>query len=80
MSRPGYVFDLSTEESPAQYECRSCGRTERGDAKDRARLHARMMAHLVEQHGLQNAASWKVTHQDRGEGVAAICFWPPEAV
>ena len=83
MSRPGFVFDVTTEsiESSVSYHCRSCGGTEvGGPISQRTLLHARMKTHLTERHHLAGMDEWKVTVQERNPGKSVACFWPPEAL
>lgn len=83
MSRPGFVFDLTSEpvDHSVSYRCRSCGGTEvGGHIADRTLLHARMKTHLTERHQLSGSDEWKVTVQERSASQAVACFWPPEAL
>ena len=83
MSRPGFVFDLTTDPSDTtavDYRCRSCGKAEHGTAVGTPLLHIRMKAHLTAQHGLTGSDDWKITHQERNATQAMVCFWPPEAL
>ena len=82
MSRPGFVFDLTTDpaEHSLDYRCRRCGQAEHvGDAVGTPNLHIRMKAHLTARHGLLGSDEWKVTQQERNATQAMVCFWPPEA-
>ena len=76
------MFDLTTDEDTKRtsYVCRNCHASAPAAGLAQPALHAKMKAHLAEQHALRNVDEWKVTQQQRGEGAAAVCFWPPEAI
>ena len=83
MSRPGFVFDLTTEpdDSSVSYHCRNCGGTEvGGHISNPTLLHARMKAHLTVRHHLSGSEEWKVMVQERNGSGAVALFWPPEAM
>jgi hypothetical protein len=82
MSRPGFVFDLTTEpaDRSVSYRCRSCGGTAAGgEISNPALLQWWMKAHLADRHHLDGSDEWKVTVQARNGSEAVACFWPPEA-
>jgi protein-arginine kinase activator protein McsA len=80
MSRPGFVFDLTVQDSEQKrvYVCRNCGAARDGDNND-AHLHSSMRIHLRDEHGL-DTSTWKISHHDRTPSECAVCFWPPDSV
>lgn len=74
MSRPGFVFDVTTEEGRQSWVCRNCERPVDGADVAAARRHLR------DHHDLTDDSGWKTTRFERSSSAAAVCFWPPEAV
>ena len=82
MSRPGFVFDITTTDSDHKTVCvcRNCRSEQDGSGLAQPALFIRIKDHLRDKHALTDQDGWKLTHQERTPTQAVVCVWPPEAL